>query len=255
MRVTFFDIGQGDAALVEFAGGKRLLIDAGPAQPGFDSGSRTIVPFMMRRGIRHLDAIIATHPHNDHDGGVSAVLHSVSTDTLYDSGANADTSHRNFLEQVADRLRIPRVALQAGRRLTQFAPVEVLVLHPPAHSAVPTTNDASVVVRIVCGEVSFLFTGDAETWSEAQMARFGDTVDSDVLKAGHHGSSTSSSQRFVEQVSPAWAVVSVGRYNKFGHPNSAVVERLQSMGAQVVRLDENGAAVFETDGEKLWRTR
>lgn len=251
MRVTFFDIGQGDAALVEFSGGKRMLIDAGPAQPGFDSGSRTIVPFLMRRGIRHLDAIIVTHPHNDHDGGVPSVLRSVRVDTLY-GGIDADTTKRSYLEQVADSLRVPRVALCAGRRLQQFAPVELLVLHPPLNQTTPSTNDASVVVRIICGNVSFLFSGDAELWSETQLTRFGDILDSEILKVGHHGSRTSSSPEFVGHITPNWAVVSVGKRNRFKHPNPEVMERLRSMGAQVIRLDENGAAIFCTNGEELW---
>jgi len=254
MRVTFFDIGQGDAALVEFSSGKRMLIDAGPAQPGFDAGSRTIVPFLMRQGIRHLDAIIVTHPHNDHDGGVAAILRSVRVDTLY-CGVDADTTQRTYLEQVVDSLCVPHVALYAGRRLQQFAPAELLVLHPPLNHTTPSTNDASVVVRILCGNVGFLFTGDAELWSEAQLTRFGDILDSEVLKVGHHGSRTSSSPEFVGHITPNWAVVSVGKRNRFGHPNPEVMERLRSTDAQVIRLDENGAAIFETDGEKLWRER
>jgi len=254
MRTTFFDIGQGDAALVEFSGGGRMLIDAGPAQPGFDSGSRTIVPFLMRQGIRRLDAIIVTHPHNDHDGGVPAILRSVRVDTLY-GGVDVDTTQRTYLEQVSDSLRLPRIALYAGRRLQQFAPAELLVLHPRLNHATSSTNDASVVVRIICGNVSFLFAGDAELWSEAQLTRFGDILDSEVLKVGHHGSRTSSSQEFIEHITPSWAVVSVGKRNRFGHPNPEVMERLRAMDAQVIRLDENGAAIFETDGEKLWRER
>jgi len=254
MRVTFFDIGQGDAALIEFSGGRRMLIDAGPAQPSFDSGSRTIVPFLMRQGIRRLDAIIVTHPHNDHDGGVPAVLRSVRVDTLY-GGVDVDTTQRSYLEHFADSLHIPRVALYAGRRLQQFTPAEILVLHPSLNQPTPSTNDASVVVRIIYGSVSFLFTGDAELWSEAQLTRFGDILDSEVLKVGHHGSGTSSSREFVEHITPNWAIVSVGKRNRFGHPNPEVLERLNAMGAQVVRLDESGAAIFATDGEKLRRER
>jgi competence protein ComEC len=252
VRATFFDIGQGDAALVEFAGGRRMLIDAGPAQPGFDAGSRTIVPFLMRQGIRHLDAIIITHPHNDHDGGVPAVLRSVKVDTVYDCGKSPPYSE---ITRVSDSLNVPQVALHAGRSLRQFAPEKIFVLHPPQEVTAPSTNDASVVLRIICGKKSFLFTGDAEIWGETQMERFAKVLDSDVLKVGHHGSRTSSSPEFVERISPTWAVVSVGKRNRFDHPNREVMQRLKASGAQVVRLDENGAAIFCTDGEKIWRER
>lgn len=255
LRATFFDIGQGDAALVEYADGKKMLIDGGPRQPGFDAGSRTIVPFLRRQGIRHLDAVIVTHPHNDHVGGVPAVLRSVPVDTVYECGVADDLAPQSELAQVIDSLRVPRRALHAGRRLRQFAPVEVLILHPPAHSTAPSLNDASVVVRMICGRVSFLFSGDAEIWAETRMAKYDALLDSDILKVGHHGSRTSSSPQFIAQISPAWAIVSVGKRNRFGHPNVEVMDRLKISGAQVVRLDENGAAIFCTDGRKLWRER
>jgi competence protein ComEC len=255
LRVTFFDIGQGDAALLEFAGGKKLLIDGGPRQPAFDTGSRTIVPFLMRQGIRHLDAIVVTHPHNDHDGGVPEVLRRVRVDSVFHCGMDDDPTQQSYFEHILDSLKAPHRALSAGERLRQFGSIEVLVLHPPRHSIIPSLNDASVVMRIVCGRVSFLFAGDAETWAESYLTRFDSVLDSDVLKVGHHGSSTSSSPEFIAEITPAWAVVSVGKRNRFDHPSPEVIHRLRSSGAQVVRLDENGAVIFATDGINLRRER
>jgi competence protein ComEC len=253
LRVTFFDVGQGDAALLEFPDG-HLLIDAGPLQENYDAGDRVIIPFLRSHGIRQLDAVVISHPHADHLGGLPALLGAIKIKKIFICGLETNSPLEQKCEKLADSLRVPILAWRAGERLPDFAPAQIWALHPHRHeSGFENLNDASVVVKVIFGRHAFLFPGDAEFESENHLLQSTLALDSDVLKVGHHGSSTSSLLPFLQAVSPQWAVTSVGRWNNFGHPNPQVMARYDSLGIQHLRTDRDGAVIFETDGKNLKR--
>jgi competence protein ComEC len=255
MRVTFFDVGQGDAALLEFPHG-RLLVDTGPFQEDYDAAARVLVPFFRRSGIRHLETVVISHPHADHLGGLPTLLREIEIKKVCVSSAESNSPLEQNCEKLLDSLRVPRLVLTTGQRLLDFAPAEVWALHPHrGRRWFRNLNDASVVVKVIFGEHAFLFPGDAELESESCLLEFANWLDSDVLKVGHHGSETSSIPPFVKLASPQWAVTSVGRWNRFGHPHPNVMARYDSLGIPLLRTDRDGAVIFETDGRTLKRIR
>jgi competence protein ComEC len=255
LRLTFFDVGQGDAVLVEFPNG-RMLVDTGPYDDEYDAASWVLLPFFRRSGIRQLDAVVITHPHADHLGGLPALLREIKVKKVFVCGAETDSPLEQQCEKLIDSLRVQHVALRAGERVRDFAPAQVWALHPLRDEAgFHRLNDASVVLKVVFGQHAFLFPGDAELESESHLLKFANVLDSDLLKVGHHGSSTSSMSSFLAAVSPQWAVTSVGRWNNFGHPNPQVMARYDSLGIQLLRTDRDGAVIFETDGKTLKRIR
>ncbi len=255
LRLTFFDVGQGDAALLEFPQGN-LLIDTGPFDEEYDAASWVLLPFFRRSGVRQLDAVIITHPHADHLGGLPALLREIKIKKVFVCGVETNAPLEQQCEKLADSLRVPLLALRAGDSLPDFAPAQVWALHPRRDEAgFRRLNDASVVIKIVFGQHAFLFPGDAEFESESHLLQTAPVLDSDVLKVGHHGSITSSLPQFLNAVSPQWAVASVGRWNRFGHPDPEVIARYDSLEIPFLRTDQNGAVIFESDGKTLKRIR
>ena len=255
LRLTFFDVGQGDAALLEFPQG-RLLIDTGPLEEKSDAAERVLIPYFRRNGIRELDAVVITHPHADHLGGLPTLLREVAIKKVFICGVEINSPLEQSCEKLLDSLRVPYSILSAGERLADFAPAEILTLHPYRQERTSLHhNDASVVLKIIFGRHSFFFPGDAEVESESHMLKFADGLGSDILKVGHHGSRTSSMPQFLAAVSPQWAIASVGRWNRFGHPDPQVVARYDSLKIQLLRTDHNGAVIFETDGKIFERIR
>lgn len=255
LRVTFFDVGQGDAALLEFPN-KCLLIDAGPLEENYDAAARVLVPFFRRRGIRQLDAVIISHPHADHLGGLPTLLRHLTIKKVFVGSAESNSELEQTCEKLLDSLQVSRFVLTTGQRLLDFTPAEVWVMHPHRdRSQAQSLNDASVVVKVIFGKYAFLFPGDAEWESENCLLEFDGMLESDVLKVSHHGSETSSLVSFINAVSPQWAVVSAGRWNRFDHPHPQVIARYDSLGIALLRTDQSGAFIFETDGKTLKRVR
>jgi len=248
-RVVFFDVGQGDAALLELPRRRCVLVDAGPGAPWMrsDAGRSVIVPYLRREAITTLEALVVTHGHDDHVGGAAAVLRGVRVRRL----VLPDGWERSeLLAAVAAEARATGttvVSVARGDSLTLPGVDRVRVLGPPERARAPDLeeNDTSVVLRLRIGAASLLFTGDAERRIDEFMVAAGDTLAADVLKVAHHGSATSSTPAFIERADPGIAVVSVGARNRYGHPDAAVLKRMEASGALLLRTDRDGAVVLD----------
>lgn len=261
--VTFLDVGQGDAALIQAPGGRSMLIDAGQAyppqggRPGFDAGEEVLLPFLERVGLRRLDYLVLTHPDGDHVGGGAAVLRGVAVGTLLLTRPEAPEAGQ-----------VEALAAAPGRGVTVRQPVEgerwelgggvvVEVLGPPRQPFVGTRSDDNancIAMRLRYREVALLFACDLEALAEERLVAAGAPLQADVLKVSHHGSGHSSTPSFLQAVRPRFAVISAGRSNPFGHPHDQVLGRLREMGAEVWRTDRHGTVTVESDGFSL-RTR
>lgn len=260
LDVVFFDVGQGDAALVTMPNGRRLLIDTGLRNQWSDTGERVILPHLERYGIHHLDAVLITHPHSDHLGGLPALLRSVPVHRIIHSGDHYDSRLHAEARHLIDSLHIVEKQVRNGDTLQIDPSVHVSILSPTGHALdEDDLNGASVVVRIAYGVTTFLLMGDADVEAEQEMIRrYGPLLRSDVVKVGHHGSRTSSDAAFVAHVfpdttRPSVAVVSVARNNVYGLPDSSVLERWRRRGSRVWTTSSEGALWLTSDGSGVQR--
>ncbi|MBE6633399.1 MAG: MBL fold metallo-hydrolase [Ruminococcaceae bacterium] len=240
--VHFIDVGQADAALV-ICDGKTMLIDGGNAED-----SNLIYSYLNRLSISYLDYVVCTHAHEDHVGGLSGALSKASLGVALSPVKSYDTrAFSNFVDKVkghGKELTVPK----AGDSFS-LGSASVTVLGPV--KAYEETNDTSLVLRVVYGETSFLFTGDMESTAEADLLDEGAALRSTVLKVGHHGSSTSTSYRFLREVAPTYAVISVGTDNSYDHPNEDVLSRLRDADVTLYRTDLQGDIICTSDGKAV----
>ncbi|HEY7894183.1 MAG TPA: DNA internalization-related competence protein ComEC/Rec2 [Gemmatimonadaceae bacterium] len=251
VQVHMIDVGQGDAIAVRTPHGHWLLFDAGRAWLGGDEGRSTVIPYLRSRG-GDVSAFFLSHPHADHAGGAASVMRALHPERYWD-GAYVGTSETYRASLVAAR--------DAGVRWHRARPgdslvvdgVVVTVLAPDSAwmSHLDAPNEASVVAFVRYGAVRFLFMGDAEHGEEQWLLSHVDSLRADVLKVGHHGSSTSSTDAFLDAVSPRLALVSVGAGNSYGHPSAAVMRALAARRALVLRTDREGTIVIHTDGSYI----
>ena len=236
--VHFIDVGQGDAVLVE-AGDADILVDGGP------SGS-AVLSYLAGQDVPDIDLLVATHPHADHIGGLDDVLAQYKVQEVWTNGATSTTqSYQDFAGAVAAEGALEREVRRGYS--AQFGGVTLTTLHPVELLSGDANGD-SVVLRLSCGSVDVLLTGDATADSEANMLADASVVlDADVLKVGHHGSSTSTSDAFLDAVSPTDAVISVGAGNTYGHPTQETLDRLAAHGVAVHRTDLLGTVVLTSD--------
>jgi beta-lactamase superfamily II metal-dependent hydrolase len=236
--VHFIDVGQGDAILVE-AGDADILVDGGP------SGS-AVLSYLAGQNVPNIDLLIATHPHADHIGGLDDVLAQYSVHEVWTNGATATSqTYQTFATAVATEGAVER-EIRRGYS-AQFGGLTLTALHP-ADPLTGDTNGDSIVLRLSCGSVDVLLTGDANAASEAGMlADPSLNLDVEVLKVGHHGSSTSTTNAFLDAVTPADAVISVGAGNSYGHPAQDTLDRLAAHGTTVYRTDLNGTVILTSD--------
>jgi competence protein ComEC len=259
--VTVIDVGQGDAIFIEFPNGKRMLVDAGPVSRQFDAGERIVVPFLKRKGISKLDYFIITHSHSDHIGGAGSVLKSLRVDTMMMASLTADNHEVNNVLDIARATHTGTTIVRTGNQIHIDPNARVYVLHPDSnHIAEKNLNNSSVVLKIVYGTSSILLVGDAEVPTEQRMmSRYGSFLSSNVLKAGHHGSITSTSVDFLNVTRPQMALISVGNHNKFRHPSPFTIWRMKSDSIEIKRTDKSGAIMLESDGtnwtQKEWRQK
>jgi competence protein ComEC len=257
LTVTFVDVGQGDCAIIHAPNGRTVLIDAGgrprQANDSDNVGRWVVVPELYREGIRKLDAIIVTHPHDDHVGGMAEVVEQVPVDMALSYTPEGTTpAYDKFLE-AARAHKVRMIMARPGQVLNLGAGIRAEVLYPrqPITDSDDDQNNDSVVVRVIYGRISFLFAGDIEEEGEAQLLTQAPNLDSIVLKAPHHGSMDSLAPEFLQTVHPQWTVISVGRNNSFGHPDQQTLTRLYRQGTRIFRTDEMGTIVMHTDGRRL----
>ena len=258
LRIDFLDVGQGDAALIEFPSGEKILIDAGPKTFSYDAGERVVAPFLRRRGISAIDAVVVTHPHSDHLGGVPYLIRHFAVKWVIDASQRAQSElYYDYESLISNRRHI----VKAGMQLAESPNVRLYTLHPTdSFLDVDSTdgydhlNNTSVVLKLVYGSTSFLLVGDAEIPVEHHLdSVYESFLKCDVLKAGHHGSSTSSSAEFLANAAPKEVLVSVGKFNKFRHPSPKVIQRFKDLGIKIHRTDEEGAVIFDSDGFSITR--
>jgi competence protein ComEC len=223
------------------------LIDAGPRSDRYNAGARRVVPFLLRHGARKLDALVLTHPHLDHIGGAAAVANVIEPRLVLDPDSGRMAEHDLAdVARAAARERGQWLRARPGMHI-RFDQLDLEVLHPTGVllDASMDPNDYSVVLRLGYGKFSAVFMGDAPAAvEEALAARKGRQLDIDFLKVGHHGSSTSTSASWLALTTPRYAVISVGRGNRYGHPARSVLNRLDSAGVKTLRTDREGTISF-----------
>ncbi|MFQ5824567.1 MAG: DNA internalization-related competence protein ComEC/Rec2 [bacterium] len=256
LKTVYFDVGQGDAALLTFPNGKHVLIDGGPRGLHYDAGKWVIAPYLKREGIDEIDAMILSHAETDHLGGFPYLLRNFEVHEVWDNGQAKNSKIYQEYLGLLDSLKIKRRILRAGNLLEEFDPVKIIVFHPTNDFLKQNSfsiNDGSLVLKVSYGETDFLFLGDIEIPGERQIAKFGEMLESEVVKVGHHGSNTSSSPFLLNAIQPRYAVISVGEFNRFNHPHQQVLERLNLIRTQILRTDQNAAIILTTNGREIKR--
>lgn len=245
LKVTFFDVGQGESIFIETPGGRQILIDGGP-----DNTILRKLAGQMPFYDRDIDIVIATHPDADHITGLVDVLENYNVGLVIDSGDFKGTGvFREYLDILEEKKYRYKKASAGG--IIRIGENIILEILNPGENLYEKANNNSVVIRLDYGGDSFLFTGDIERAAEYKLTRNGRDIDVDVMQVAHHGSKTSSSELFLERVSPEIAVISVGQNNRYGHPFSAVLENLEKYGIKVLRTDIHGDIRFISNGEGI----
>lgn len=252
LTVAFLDVGQGDAIYIESPNGNQILIDGGPGKSVLRELSK-VMPFYDRS----IDVVLATHADQDHVGGLPDVLQKYKVNIFMESGVPGESSSYLELEKIvasasssAGEAGIKKILAKRGMAIDLGDGAILQILFPDRDPTGMETNMSSVVAKLVFGENEFLLTGDSPIAIENYLVSLGG-LQSDVLKAVHHGSKTSTSVGFVSAVSPQYAVISVGKDNKYGHPNQETLDTLNNFGAKILRTDQLGAIVFKSDGTNL----
>jgi len=242
LTVHFLDVGQGDSEFIVLPDGKSMLIDAGESDYG-----NTVVNYIKNLGYSKIDYLVATHPHADHIGGMAKVVQSFSIGAVY--MPNATTTTQTFADFITaiKSAGLTITTAKAGVSIFNSNSVSVSVIAPNSTSY-DDLNNYSAVIKITYNSNSFLFMGDAEEHSENEITA---DVTADVLKVGHHGSYSSTSQTFLNKVSPKYAVISVGADNDYGHPAQITLDKLSSAGTTVYRTDKDGTVIFMSDGTNI----
>jgi competence protein ComEC len=240
-RLTFLSVGQGDCAVFQHRG-TTVLVDVGPSNENFDSGERIVAPSLRRLGVKTIDLVLISHPDADHFGGLPAIFRH------FNVGKIAMPAH--FRRHPAVRAAFAKCGVKEqdvvwvqGERKAIVAGFELRLTAPSWHEPEPD-NDGSMFVRISGMGASCVFTGDASSERESIMAGRGEDWRAQVLKAGHHGSSHSSDEAWVDAVHPRFAVLSAGRNNRYGHPAPGVIRRFESHGVRTLRTDRLGDVSF-----------
>ena len=259
LQTTVIDVGQGNSTLIEFSGGKKMLIDGGGFyDTKFDIGRYVVAPFLWHQRIKKIDIVVLTHPDQDHLGGLIYILEHFDVDEIWSNGeySNGDL-YKEFTKIIRKKNVFHRIVSKNTPDMT-IGNTTVKILHPAhpgAHkAAAPVRNDFnnnSVVLKMTYGEISMLFPADITEAVERSLVRDKNNVRSTILMAPHHGSSASSTIPLLTAVQPTIVIISCGTNNVFRYPHPDVLERYKDSGAQIFRTDKNGAVTIKTDGKRI----
>lgn len=247
--IYYLDVGQGDSELIRLPGGENILIDTGTGET-----ADKLVSLLQELGVKRVDHLIATHPHEDHIGGMESVVRKIPVGKIYmpkvaDKKIPTTRTYEGLIDAISDKkMKITQAKAGMTIPLSGQAKLELLA---PNGTRYDDLNNYSVVAKLTYGQKTFLFTGDAEKLSEKEMLNKNYDLKCDVLKCGHHGSSSSTSAAFLKAVSPQFAVISCGLNNDYGHPNKEVLSRLQKAGVKVYRTDLQGTILARCDGRNI----
>jgi len=255
LKVNFINVGEGDCILIEAPKKYSIIIDGGGSpRSSFDVGDKVVVPYLRRKGIDKINLLILTHPHLDHLEGLLPILKEFKVDMVLDSGLICNIpEYKEFISIIKDK-NIPYHQAKAGDNFIFGRNLEMLLLNPLNNYDCyeeSDFNNASIVIKLFYKNSKFLFTGDIEKEAEKRMLIWQNILKSDILKVAHHGSLSSTSLEFLNEVDPIIAVISVGK-NNFGHPSPKIIERLQDKNIKIYRTDENGTIIIRTDGKKYF---
>ncbi len=250
LQISFLDIGQGDSIYIRSPSGKDMLIDGGRSSVVLQRLS-AVMPWHDR----HIDIVLATHPDADHIGGLPDILKRYEVGMLVESGAPTKNAIQGELQRLAKEKHVENVIAKRGMVFDLGAGAEFDVLYPDRDmSKEKDTNSASIVGQMRYGSTTVMLTGDSPKSVETYLVSLdGSKLKSDILKAGHHGSRTSSGEAYVKVVAPEYAIISAGKDNRYGHPHQEVVDVFQRLGVEMLRTDEDGTIRFESDSKKFIR--
>jgi len=246
LRFHFIDVGQGDSSLIITPKGKTILIDAGD-----EAHAKKVVSYIREQGIEKLDLVVATHPDADHIGGMDKVIKNFDIDVFAMPDVSAKTNQYKQIQRELKAKKMKATRLYQGDEVQIDDDIDFEILSPVKGKKYDDTNEYSIVAKIVYKDTSFILMGDATMENEVDIINNVPDIDIDVLKLGHHGSSTSSSDYFITKTSPKIAIISCGKNNKYGHPHQEVMRVLKKHGVTPYRTDEMGDIVITSDGKKI----
>lgn len=248
LTVTFLDVGQGDSILIETPDGLQMLIDGGPDGTVLRRLAKELPWFD-----RTIDIILGTHPDKDHIGGLVDVLKRFKVDEIITTENTGETTVASAFQKGLIGEGVPVANARAGQVYQLGASTTLTIFSPTSNPVMLESNTASIVAKLSYGEIDFMFTGDAPASIEEYLVKtYGDLLKSEVLKLGHHGSKTSSSEVFLDTVHPTYAVVSAGQGNSYGHPHQVVVDAVNAREINLVSTTEQGSITFVSDGVDVW---
>jgi competence protein ComEC len=247
LKVVFLDVGQGDAIFIETKKGKQVLIDGGPNDKVISELSKH-----MALSDKKIDLIIATHPDSDHIGGLNSVLRRYDYDFFMEPGSVSNTMVYKDLKNVVNSSKAKKIIAKRGMVIDLGDSVYLRVLFPDRDVSRLETNTSSIILSLINNKNSFVLTGDSPISVEEYVISLDkDWLEADVLKVGHHGSRTSTSEKFLEQVSPQMSVISAGLNNKYGHPHQEVLDKLTKAKSLILQTSKSGSIVMFSDGESI----
>lgn len=249
LKVSFLDVGQGDSILIKAPAGQNILVDGGPDDTVLKRLGGEMLPWDKK-----IDLMILTHPHADHVTGLIDIIKSYQVaKILYTGATHTAPPYLEWLKIVKEK-NIPIVIVDRPQTIKLGENLEIQIIYPFSSlvgKSVANLNNSSIVFKLVYGETSFLFMGDAEKEVEDELVKSGVPLEAKVLKVGHHGSADATSEEFLKMVSPRFAVIEVGRKNDFGHPSGRTIKKLERIGARVFRTDLEGTIRLRSNGEKI----
>ncbi len=249
LEIHYLDVGQGDSIFIKTPQEQKILIDGGPDMSILDQMGKNLSFFD-----RQIDIMILTHPHSDHINGLVEVLRRYDVGKIYYTGAlHTSPAYFEWLEVIKQK-NVSLEIVKEQRILDLGADLKLEFLYPfedLVNKEVEEINNTSIVNKIIYKDKEFLFMGDAEKEVEQELLDLEVDLDVDVIKLGHHGSSSSSSENFLNAVDPDYAIIQVGEDNRFGHPHLSVIRRLERLGIEIYRNDLNGQVSVLSDGEKI----